>query len=660
MHAQIYLLNGFAKSLWYKVPDALADRITVGALVKVPLRGRTESAYVAELKGYCPLGAGILVKEIIDLESMPDDKQYSAFINLLADYYMTSHVYFYQRIGHFLHEKQIAPDIVPDVVCDTHVPINLTDEQKVIVDNVAPLIISPLYQPIVIHGVTGSGKTEVYKKLIEQTISQGKTVVLLLPEVTLALQFEYLLAQQMSGIIVSGFHSAIAPAQKRKVWQDLVQGVPCLLIGVHLPIVLPIANLGLIIIDEEHEQGFREKRAPYLHSKEIALWRAFVCKIPIILGSATPSLTSLYNVEHKGWKLYTLTKRFAGAFPVIEKVILSDKEGKRRKHFWISDALRVAIQETLERKEQVMLFINRRGYSFFVQCKGCGFIFQCERCSVSLTLHVGGSGEQTLRCHYCDHAIRLPVSCPACKAGEKSLLKKGVGTQQVVSIVQELFPNAIIERADLDTTKKKHSWKQTVINFKEGRIDILIGTQTITKGYDFPSVTLVGILWADLNLHFPVYNASETTLQQLIQVAGRAGRHKPGSMVIVQTMHDHPVYDFLDEKKYVSFCKQELEDRECVQYPPFVRLACIELRHKNAEVVQQDAMMLAHRLRDEAVRLGLSVRVLGPAFPLVSRVADVEIRHIILKAPSHQALAGLLALGQKQKIKSSLFCIVSQ
>jgi len=427
-----------------------------------------------------------------------------------------------------------------------------------------------------------------------------------------------------------------------------------------LPIVLPIVNLGLIIIDEEHEQGFREKRAPYLNSKEIALWRAFVCKIPIILGSATPSLISLYNVERKGWKLFRLTKRFAGAFPVIEKVILSDKEGKRRKNFWISEPLRVAIQETLARKEQVMLFINRRGYSFFVQCKGCGFIFQCERCSVSLTLHVGGSGEQTLRCHYCDHMIHLPSVCPACKIGGKSLLKKGVGTQQIVSIVQELFPNAIIERADLDTTKKKHSWKQTVINFKEGRIDILIGTQTITKGYDFPSVTLVGILWADLNLHFPVYNASETTLQQLIQVAGRAGRHKPGSMVIVQTMHDHPVYDYLNEKKYVSFCKQELEDRKCAQYPPFVRLACIELRHKNAEIVQQDAVMLAQKLRDESVYAGGVVRVLGPAFPLVSRVADIEIRQIVLKAPSHQALTRLLALSQRQKIKSVVFCIVSQ
>lgn len=659
MHAQIYLLNGFAKSLWYKIPDALIGRITIGALVKVPLRGRTESAYVAAFCTRCPLGAGILIKEIIDLESMPDDKNYSAFIKLLADYYMTTHAYFYQRIGHFLHEKQVAPDIIPDVVCDLQVPVNLTDEQSHIVDHVAPLITTPSYQPIVIHGVTGSGKTEVYKKFIAQTIAEGKTVILLLPEVTLALQFEYLLAQQMPGIIVSGFHSAVTPVQKRKVWHDLVQGVPCLLIGVHLPIVLPIAHLGLIIIDEEHEQGFREKRAPYLHSKEIALWRAFVSKIPIILGSATPSLTSLYNVEHKGWKLYTLTKRFAGTFPVIEKVILSDKEGKRRKHFWISDPLRVAIQETLARKEQVMLFINRRGYSFFVQCKGCGFIFQCERCSVSLTLHVVG-GDQTLRCHYCDHAIRLPSTCPTCKAGEKSLLKKGVGTQQVVSIVQELFPDAIIERADLDTTKKKHSWKQTVINFKEGRIDILIGTQTITKGYDFPSVTLVGILWADLNLHFPVYNASETTLQQLIQVAGRAGRHKPGSMVIVQTMHDHPVYDFLDEKKYVSFCKQELEDRKSAQYPPFVRLACIELRHKKAEVVQQDAMVLAHKLRDESARVGGVVRVLGPAFPLVSRVADVEIRHIILKAQSHYMLAGLLALSQKQKIKSSLFCIVSQ
>ena len=238
----------------------------------------------------------------------------------------------------------------------------------------------------------------------------------------------------------------------------------------------------------------------------MALWRAKIYGIPIVLGSATPSVNTLFQVEKKGWKLFQITQRFAGKFPEVKKVLLTEQD-RRRKYFWVSKELEQAVAQTLARKEQVIIYINRRGFSFFVQCKLCGFIFQCPHCSVSLTLHMttrpGQEKKSQLCCHYCEYKLPSPKSCISCKAGSAHLLKKGIGTQQVVEIFQELFSYARIARADLDSTSKKKTWHKTVEQFEQGELDILIGTKSVTKGYHFPQVTLVGILWADLNLHFP-------------------------------------------------------------------------------------------------------------------------------------------------------------
>jgi len=320
--------------------------------------------------------------------------------------------------------------------------------------------------------------------------------------------------------------------------------------------ILPIANLGLVIVDEEHESGYQEKKHPKINTKDAAIIRSNMTGCPIILGSATPSISSLFNVKTKKWKFFQLKKRFAGTFPKIRTVFLNTK--KFRKNFWISKELEDAIREKIASKEQVIIFLNRRGFSFFVQCKNCSFIFQCQNCSVSLTLHK----DKRLTCHYCQYAIFQPERCPECKKHEKQFIKKGIGTQQVVTIIEELFPAAKIARADLDTTIRKKLWSQTIHDFEQGNIDILVGTQTITKGFHFPNVTLVGILWADLNLHFPIFNATETTLQQLIQVAGRAGRQHNESEVIVQTMSNHPVFNYLNETDYLKFYSSEIEKKE--------------------------------------------------------------------------------------------------
>jgi len=570
MYVHVKLLKGYSEPLLYAVPDSWETKPTVGSLVHVPIRTQTSSALVIELLDKKPAQATYMVKQLVRIEAFPSDHYYHNFVQHLGNYYQTDPLHFIKRIRQFIAQKEVVtPDQEIDIAQEaiTRPIINLTGDQENICNFLMPKIITPCYTPTLLHGVTGSGKTEVYKKLITHTIEHKKTVLLLLPEVTLALQFERILRAQLSeSIPIFAFHSAVSTKNKRLLWQHILDNKPIVILGVHLPILLPISNLGLIIIDEEHETGYQEKKHPKINTKDTAIWRAHAAQIPILFGSATPSISSLYNVKVKNWHFFQLKERFAGAFPLVKTVLLSDK--KKRKNFWISPVLEQEIKDRLRKKEQTIIFLNRRGYSFFVQCKNCSFIFSCPNCSVSLTLH----SNNRLSCHYCNYTQILATTCPECKAPEKDFLKKGIGTQQVVTILEKLFPQAIIGRADLDTTTKKNEWRKTVLDFEQGHIDILVGTQTITKGYHFPNVTLVGILWADLNLNFPVFNASETTLQQLIQVAGRAGRQRTESTVIVQAMGEHPVFNYLNERDYLRFYENEILLREELGYPPIDRL----------------------------------------------------------------------------------------
>lgn len=658
MYAQVLLLNGFEKPFWYHVPQHLSLLLKQGSLVQVPLQKRTETAWVVYTAATLDASITFAVRDVEGMAHFPGDQRYTAFIEKIAHFYCLQPLYFYQRIRHFLKEKTAPAVLALEVsVLAEHHPeqIILTDEQQLIVDALCPDISTPLFKPVVIHGVTGSGKTEVYKRLILHAWQQGKSSVLLLPEVALAIRFQFLLSKALGQVPIFGFHSGSTPKEKKQLWDALHKDQPLLIIGVHLPIMLPIPRLGLMILDEEHEQSFVEKKLPKINSKEMALWRAQQYGIPIVLGSATPSLNSLYNVKHNGWRLFQITKRFGGAFPTIKKVVLTDKSRQQSPYFWISKELERAVSGRLQKKEQIIIFINRRGYSFFVQCRDCGFIIVCKSCSVSLTYHE----PSILRCHYCEYSCPLPLGCPSCKACGDVLLKKGVGTQQVVHMFKKLFPSAIVERADLDSTKNKKEWQHVAERMFKGEIDILIGTQSITKGYHFPGVTLVGVLWADVNIHFPIYNAAEITLQQLIQVAGRAGRAAAGGEVIVQVMRDNPLFDYADEQRYIEFANEELIERELAGYPPCRRLASIELRNGDATIVDADAQMLATILRRVIEEQGLAVTLLGPSFPVVARVQDYEIRHIILKSAAFKDLHAVLQRAQHVRLRSTVYTIVS-
>ncbi len=656
MFIQVKLLNGFKEPLWYAAPDEQAVTSLLGSIVQVPLQRRVTPAVVIHEQQEKP-NVRFAIRTIDRFERFPADAQYWQFLESLAAYHALEPSYLVQRLKGFLSAESIKKQLeqsaslyAPAVAVTESARVSaLTDEQELAYRAIASDIEASRYQTTVLHGVTGSGKTEVYKKLIIDVLARGKTTLFLVPEVTLAVSFYARLKKSMpEHVPFYNFHSASSAKEKKELWAALLAGMPVVIIGVHLPLLAPIANLGLIIVDEEHEVGYQEKKHPYIHSKDAAVMRAHSYKVPIVLGSATPSLRSLYNVEHKGWRLCTLSRRYAGAFPTIQVVNLTTE--RKRPSFWISTELHKAIEDRLRKKEQTILFLNRRGFSFFVQCAACGVSFQCTDCSVSLTLHQ----DNTLHCHYCTYSRPMPAYCMHCSAPESQFLKKGIGTQKVCAILEKIFPHARIARADLDTTKSKKSWQKTVEDFYAGSLDILVGTQTITKGYDFPKVTLVGILWADLNLHFPQYNATETTLQQLIQVAGRAGRHTEQSQVIVQTMSKHAVFSYIDELRYRDFCAVEMRSRQEYGYPPYKQLCMLFVQHKDEETVEKDAYAIVYSLSTVRNRASKDVQILGPSKPPVHMVQKIHVREIYLKSASMRDILFLYTALNHSHYKSSL------
>ena len=648
MFVQVLLLKGYPQPLLYAVA-CIAANCSGWFCCTRPIQKRITSALVVKTFDDLPQ-TSFTIRDVQACEALPDDNCYIPFITQLATYYQTQALQYVKRIHQFIKQKPLHDYAMPSELTHAYKDVTLTDEQQIIVNAIIKQMQQTSFQANVLHGVTGSGKTEVYKKLLLHAYNNKKVALLLLPEVTLALQFEQLLKAQMpSDVPIHSFHSASSPKDKKVIWQQLLNQQPMVIIGVHLPVLLPLPHLGLIIVDEEHENGYQEKKHPKTNSKEAALLRAHIHNIPIVLGSATPSMSSLYNVKKRGWHFFELKRRFAGAFPTIKLVSLSNN--KQRKSFWLSKELIDEINKRLACNEQTILFLNRRGHSFFVQCKQCSFIFMCNNCSVSLTLH----DENHLICHYCGLNRILPTICTQCKADQKEFIKKGIGTQQLMSIVQKLFAHARIARADMDTSSKKKEWQETISKFHNRELDILIGTQTITKGYDFAHVTLVGIIWADLNLHFPRYNATETTLQQLIQVAGRAGRKTAHSLVVVQTIADHQAFAYLQETNYTTFYEHEIATRAEVGYPPCMRLVEIELKHYNELIVHQEAKTFAHTLSEKIDTIYADVKLLGPTSPPISKIKNAHIRVIFLKHAHMRILQELYQCVDIAKYKSNIY-----
>lgn len=484
-----------------------------------------------------------------------------------------------------------------------------------------------------LHGITSSGKTEIYVKLIENVLAEGKQVLYLLPEIALTTQLIVRL-QNYFGEKVIVFHSKYSVNERVEVYQNVLNGNSNarIIVGVRSSIFLPFQNLGLIVVDEEHESSFKQYNpAPRYNGRDAAVVLANLHNCKILLASATPALESYFNAQHNKYELVNLNSRFGNVLPPeIEIVDIKDAQRKKRMTGHFSERLIEEIRETLSNGEQVILFQNRRGFSPILECNTCGHSPQCPNCDVSLTFH---SHNNQLRCHYCGYHMALQQKCMAC--GSPELSTKGFGTEQVETELKALFPGHKTGRMDLDTTRGKHGYEKIISAFEEKEIDILVGTQMLTKGLDFRNVRLVGIMNADSLLNFPDFRAHERSFQLMLQVAGRAGRTKKRGLVLIQTYNPHhQIVQQVSSHNYEEMYKEQLEERKSYKYPPFYKLIRFTMKGRDFSRVNEAADWFA-----QALGQVFNENVLGPEFPPVARIRNEYYKNILLKIPQKQSLS---------------------
>lgn len=493
-----------------------------------------------------------------------------------------------------------------------------------------------------LHGITGSGKTEVYINLIQQVLDSGSQVLYLLPEIALTTQIVVRL-QKVFGDKMGIYHSKFSDNERVEVWKGVISGQYQFVVGVRSSVFLPFDNLGLIIVDEEHETSYKQHDpAPRYHARDVAMVVARRQGAKVLLGSATPSVDSYHHATEGRYGLVELLQRYGDAqLPEIVLVNTRIEKQKRLMKNEFSSVLLDAIQANLERGEQSILFQNRRGYSPYIQCEECEWIAQCGNCAVSLTYHMR---DAEIRCHYCGHRETVPKVCPAC--GSPKVRTIGFGTEKLEDQLQILFPQARIQRMDLDTTRSKNAYQQIIQEFEKGGVDILVGTQMISKGLDFDKVSLVGIFDADRMIHFPEFRATERSFQMITQVSGRAGRRadRRGRVIIQTSNPQQNVLLRVLDNDYKGLFEEEIEERRNYNYPPFSRLIKLTVRHAENNVSQQAAQRLTDSL---AEKLGGS-RVLGPEKPLVERIRNQYLYDIVVKLERSINAAAAKAFIQEQ------------
>jgi primosomal protein N' (replication factor Y) len=505
----------------------------------------------------------------------------------------------------------------------------LSGEQEQVYKKIKAKIEKKSNQRILIHGVTASGKTEVYFKLIDDTIKQGKSVLFLAPEIALASQLTKRLAKKFGTTDVAIWHSSISEGERYDVWQKLYNNEIKILAGARSAVFAPLKNIGLIIIDEEHESAYKQTNPnPRYDARTVAAKLAEFHDCTLILGSATPDVSVYYRAENTN-NLYELKNRFNNAAIAKTSVINMQSNSKQAYRGVISIQLQKAIQETLDKEQQIILLINRRGFSTYTQCQACGNVIECEKCALPMIWHTQTS---TLNCHYCGRTTSFPDECPKC--GSDALKNSGAGTQKIEILIKELFKDARIERIDSDILSKKNSHIEVLDRFQKGEIDILIGTQMIAKGLDNPNVTLVGVIAADASFNLPDFRASERGFQLLTQVAGRSGRGQLAGSVVFQTYNpDFYAFESAKEQNYTEFYQTEIQAREEFDYPPFSQIIRVVLSAENNFRAEKSAQEIALRLNTIIDKQGVSERliVLGPSPCIIEKIKGMHRFQIIIK-----------------------------
>ncbi len=532
---------------------------------------------------------------------------------------------------------------------DVEPPPELSAEQAVVLEKIDQLLESASFGCILVNGVTGSGKTEVYLRAIEQATANGGQAIVLVPEIALTPQTIRRFRERFDDVAV--LHSHLADVDRHREWRDICEGRARVIVGARSAVFAPARDLKLIVIDEEHETSFKQDTAPRYQARDMALMRAHLLGIPIILGSATPSLETKHNclsLDH-----YTetrLTERVLNRpMPPVEIIDLKNTLRERKGYHSLSLVLENGIRETLQRQEQVILFLNRRGFSTHVFCPSCGFVQKCDHCDVSMTFH---RSENIVRCHYCDTNIAPPQQCPACSTAGMNYF--GLGTERLEDEVHKKFPMARLGRMDSDTMRKRGSHDAVLTEFRDRKIDILIGTQMIAKGLDFPNVTLVGVINADVSMNLPDFRSAERTFQLISQVSGRAGRGSKQGRILVQTFTpEHEAVRFAAAHDYEAFASGELKHRRQFGYPPFVRLARVVVRGEDEDKVRDLSTKLADVLRQAAREIEPGpVILLGPVPCPISRINRQFRYQMLIKAPQARSMIQLFDNVRGQLITS--------
>ncbi|MBR5370511.1 MAG: primosomal protein N' [Bacilli bacterium] len=676
----------------YTVPKELEDSIKVGVRVLVPFGRMTLEGFVLEIKDTSSTS-----KELKDIISVVDkdivlNKELLELGKVMRDNTLSTLISCYQ----VMLPKALKAGSTGNIKYDTYYKLNgdysnikLTDKQKEIVELVknGPIIRKDLvdislsslntllkknilveekiehyrvnYDDVVVekkeltfeqksvvdsvisdtntyllYGVTGSGKTEVYMEIIDYYLSIGKTSIVLVPEISLTPQMINRFEKRF-GKKIAAIHSGLSDGEKYDEYRRIARGEASIVIGARSAIFAPLNNIGIIIIDEEHSDSYKQSDPnPRYHARDIAILRSKYHKCSVLLGSATPSLESMARGEKGVYKLLSLPHRINGKELPLVNIIDMNKEIKKvRGHF--SNELIDSIRNRLEKNEQVILLLNRRGYSSFVTCKNCGYTFKCPNCDITLTYH---KSSNTLRCHYCGHGEKVYDTCPSCK--EKSLNNLGVGTQKIEEELNKLFPNSKVLRMDYDTTSKKGMHEKMIDDFREGKYDILLGTQMVAKGLDFSNVTLVGVINADTSLNIPDFRSSENTFSLLSQVAGRSGRSTKEGTVIIQTFNpEHYAISLCKNHDYISFYKQEMMIRRSLKYPPYYYICNIRVTGKDSNYILGEALKIKNSLE----RNLHSTIILGPSTSSLFKMNNVYRYNIILKYKKEDNLYPILS-----------------
>ncbi|MEG7334185.1 primosomal protein N' [Bacillus sp. 0102A] len=530
--------------------------------------------------------------------------------------------------------EEVYRDPYQDKMFKKTEPLPLTDEQSAAFQPIRQTLDNDEHKVFLLHGVTGSGKTEIYLQSIEKVLAKGKEAIVLVPEISLTPQMVNRFKGRF-GSQVAVMHSGLSTGEKYDEWRKIHRKEVRLVVGARSAIFAPFENLGMIIIDEEHESSYKQEEMPRYHAKEVAIKRAEHHSCPVVLGSATPTLESYARAQKGVYELLSLKHRVNQQ--VMPEVSLVDmrEELRNGNRSMFSVELMEQLEETIAKGEQAVLFLNKRGYSSFVMCRDCGYVPQCPHCDISMTYHRYG---QRLKCHYCGHEEPVPHTCPECASEHIRFF--GTGTQRVEEELTKVLPNARVIRMDVDTTSRKGAHEKLLSAFGEGKADILLGTQMIAKGLDFPNVTLVGVLSADTTLHIPDFRSAEKTFQLLTQVSGRAGRHeKPGRVIIQTYTPSHYSIQLTKSHDYETFYQHEMAHRREQSYPPYYYLALVTVSHEEVAKAAVTAEKIAHFLK---ANCGADTKILGPSASPIARIKDRYRYQCVIKYKQETRLSALL------------------